>query len=248
MRRYGFLAAHGTLGRPGWRRAGLGVGVLCLLTAACSDDSSVDMRVLQAASGRTINTRVFDCADSVGVGPFEFTIRLGPGELALWLPMDFGIPYVVLSQDFELPDATYREGELELRLQPDIAELSVGDRRYGGCRLNAVRSVWEHAKLSGVDFRATGSDPSWYLEIRNGGPLVFSVENGSVGIEAPTPVADTDESAGTTTYITVVRGQRLMVRISLSICSPQDGTSMAGSTVIVNWEDRDYVGCGRALH
>jgi hypothetical protein len=53
-------------------------------------------------------------------------------------------------------------------LADESVELHVGDQRFTGCRENRLRSVWEHAKLTGIDFRASGEAAGFAVEIGGG--------------------------------------------------------------------------------
>ena len=88
------------------------------------------------------------------------------GELALWLPQRFGRPYEVLSREEATHGSSYLGDGIHLRPSGDTI-LKVDGKTYVDCRLDQRQSVWEHAKLSGVDFRGTGNEPGWYIEIRN---------------------------------------------------------------------------------
>jgi hypothetical protein len=132
--------------------------LLCLALCACAgDDLGAPVTATALVDGR-INTTVFDCETPAGAS-FEFTIRRGAAELALWLPGSFGMPYLVLSEEYEGNEFTglYREADVSVDLAGESVELRVGDDRFAGCRENQQRSVWEHAKLSGIDFRASFS-------------------------------------------------------------------------------------------
>jgi len=166
----------------------------------------------------------------------------------LWLPLEFGYPYLVLAQDFDRGESTYREGGVELTLDRNEAQLNVDGARFAGCSLDPVRSVWEHAKLSGADFRATGADPGWSLELRAGGMLVFRTEDGGIRIDVPTPELDTDSQAGMAVYRAVAAQQELTVTITDVQCAPADGTTMSGAHVTVTLGGRTFLGCGRSLH
>jgi len=199
-------------------------------------------------AGARINTSVFDCPGQASHEPFELTVRRGPGELALWLPFSFGIPYVVLSRDFDVDGETYREADLRLDLTASGASLTVGDDEFSDCVINPLRSVWEHAELSGIDYRASGTDPHWYLEIRRRGPLVFALESGNTYFDVPTPEPEYDALRERTVYRSQVGERSLVVEIDNPSCAPEDGAPIGGSSVVVRLDTQTYSGCGRALN
>lgn len=224
---------------------------LCWLTAATmvlapvpgnGEESSVSQE-----SAR-LNTSVFDCPGTGTHEPFEFTIRRGPGELALWLPLSFGLPYVVLSRDFDADGEMYREGDVSLRLSATSASLNVDSDDFSDCVVNPLRSVWEHAKLSGIDYRASGTDPDWYLEIRRGGSLVFASGRSNTRVDMPAPEPEYDALRERTLYRSQTDQGSFIVEIGSTSCVPEDGAPITGSSVLVSLETQTFSGCGRALH
>lgn len=208
----------------------------CGLPAPSSDDGLL---------GERGNTMVFDCARAPGE-PFELTLRRGPGELALWLPLEFGIPYTVLSQTE--PDGPYREGDVTLVLRDDAADLTVGAAAFTGCSLDPLRSIWEHAKLSGVDFRAAGTDPDWFVEIGAGRSLHFRSRRNDTDVVVATPEPESDPAAMRTVYRAALDSREIEVEIVIASCAPPDVPAMMGSYTEVRLDGMTFVGCGRALH
>ena len=224
--------------------------MLAIAPAACSPQptpaESADANFL---SERRINTSVFDCAGTAGE-PFEFVVRHGPGETALWLPLEFGRPYLVLSQVFEREEAAnrYVEGDVEVSIDGATANLAVGSERFAGCIENPVRSVWEHAKLSGVDFRATGDNPAWYAEIRRGGELVFRTAWNDLRVAVATPEPEIERTAGLAVYHAQSDGRALTVEVGGMECPAPDRDDLSGTRVVVTLDGALFSGCGRALH
>ncbi len=196
-----------------------------------------------------INTTVYECRSGSGEA-FEFTIRRGAAELALWLPPAFDRPYLVLSEEYVGTRFTgvFREGDVTLDLADASVELGVGDERFTDCRENRLRSVWEHAKLSGVNFRATGEDPAWYLEIRDGDRLEFRSARDSAPFELPMTEVRLETGAAGASYRRSGPGSEFVAGISATSCTVADGLGLSGVTVVVTHGGRRYSGCGRPLH
>jgi len=194
-----------------------------------------------------INTSVYDCTRPDG-DVFEFTLRQGPGEMAVWLPWEFGYPYLVLSLDSAEDAPTYREGEVAIRIDDGSADLVVGTQRYAACVRNDLRSAWEHAKLTGVDFRAGGVDPDWVLEIRNGDTMTFRADDSRTALQVPTPAPRTDAVERMSVFDASDPAQVFEVRISGTQCVAPDRDDMMGVAVTVIVNERLFTGCGRALH
>lgn len=107
----------------------------------------------------------------------------------------------------------------------------------------AAEQTWARARQRGVDFRATGNEPGWYLEVDQDGPMVVVLDYGEVTDTVPTP-----EKLGADDgymYVAETRHGRLLVRVKEERC----GDSMSGYpyplSVRVELGDRTYDGCGR---
>jgi len=219
-------------------------GVIFALLAAniCACVDGDPQPVAVAAPLPDINTSVFVCNVPAGE-PFQFTVRLGPGELAAWLPLQFGRPYLVLAERGAGNAREFAEGDVVIRLYGQRADLVVDGERFTGCLRNAARSVWEHAKLSGVDFRATGSMPDWTLEIKNKRQIWLQVPADGVDLQA---VADEVENAGIIgIYRAPTASGALEIQIGGAVCAV---AGVDGTTVAVFLDGAMYSGCGRALH
>jgi uncharacterized membrane protein len=115
-----------------------------------------------------------------------------------------------------------------------------------------VAEPWEQAKLTGVDFRGTGNEPGWHVEIRDdlearaGKRIRFVFDYGErdAVLHAPDPEPEDNR----TTY----RGQNDDLSIVVVIEGTPCRDSMSGepfeSTVTIRFQGRTYSGCGRALH
>jgi len=114
-------------------------------------------------------------------------------------------------------------------------------------------SVWEHAKLSGVDFRGTGNEPGWFIEIRDdleardGKRILFVFDYGQQ--EAILHTSDSEPEPGLRR--TVYRGEngdlQIVVEIEGNPCLDTMSGEQFESTVTVEFQGRTYRGCGRAL-
>ena len=126
----------------------LGIALALLGLVACSGTAQKPLGDVD--SGQTL---VYECCD------FEFIARTGPGEIALYLPDD----YRVLGQVRTGLGVKYTNADVTLSSKGEEASLDVGGRHYRDCRLNRARAPWEEARRRGVDFRAVGQEPGWYL-------------------------------------------------------------------------------------
>lgn len=109
-------------------------------------------------------------------------------------------------------------------------------------------AIWEHAKLNGVDFRAVGNEPGWYLEIRNGDKIVFISDYGTSRYEFAASEPLTDQKKHTNIYQTDAGGKNLRVVIEGRQCRDTMSGEYFETTVRVRLDQKKYQGCGRALH
>ena len=95
----------------------------------------------------------------------EFTARHDPKGIYLFLPGRT----LLLPETPSASGAKYSDGKAVFWSKGEEALLEVDGTTYKACKNNRKRAVWEDAKLNGVDFRAVGNEPGWYLEIYDKG-------------------------------------------------------------------------------
>jgi putative lipoprotein len=192
----------------------------------------------QAAAPEVGRTFVFDCDADV-----SFTVRTGPGEVALWIPASLGGEYLVLAMTPSASGARYAEGETIYWSKGEVATFEVGGQRFVDCRSNPAKVPWADAARRGVDFRGLGQEPAWNVEIGRDGKIVLATDYGSNRTE----VTHTDP---------VVEGARTSYRsadgsLTLVVERRACADSMSGeafdATVTVTLADRVLHGCGRFL-
>lgn len=108
--------------------------------------------------GSIAKTYVYQCEDG-----YSFTVRVEGKTAWLFLPERT----IHLPQVPAVSGAKYGRDAILFWNKGNRAGLKTDRRMHGNCKNNRVRAIWEHAKLSGVDFRAAGHEPGWYLEIKN---------------------------------------------------------------------------------
>lgn len=139
---------------------------------------------------------------------------------------------------------SYTAPGIELLIYKDDATLREVGQTTLFCKNNPKRAIWEHAKLSGVDFRAAGNEPGWSLELIAGSQIVFIINYGSERIERPLPEAISDEASRTTRWV----AQDLTIEVSGASCRDDMSGDLYESTVTVYWNNQQFHGCGKALH
>lgn len=180
-------------------------------------------------------TLVYDC------NGFEFTGRLGPGEMALWLPDR----YVVLSQVRSASGSKYQEGDIEFWSKGDEAMLTIGTEQYFNCVLVPHRVPWEDARRRGVNFRAVGNEPGWTLEIQQGRHLLFVADYGMRRVAAPDPGEQVRD--GTRSWHAVTDSADLRVEVLQETCADTMSGEEFPSRVTATLDGVVLRGCGRDL-
>jgi putative lipoprotein len=106
------------------------------------------------------------------------------------------------------------------------------------------REPWQEATDRGVEFRAVGQEPGWFLEI-TGARLrfVYDYAEHELNARAPAPVV-TD---GVTTYDAVSGKHLLSVRVEKRPCNDVMSGELFPETVTVTLDKRTVHGCGRKL-
>ena len=124
------------------------------------------------------------------------------------------------------------------------AMLGTPEGKYRNCTNNRYKAIWEDSKLRGNDFRATGNEPGWYLEIGQGGKktlLVMDYGQEKYELQLPKPFT----SQRSTRY-------RIKGFVNILIEGKKCSDSMTGkafeSKVTVKLNGKTYHGCGKALH
>ena len=127
-------------------------------------------------------------------------------------------------------------------LSPESSPESSPDRTD-----TAPADVWAQAAQRGVDFRATGNEPGWIVEIREGKTIVVDTHYGTrhYEITASAPVVDADR--GSQLY----RGEDAVPAFEMILIDAPCVDDMSGehfpTTVRLQIDDQTFDGCGRPL-
>jgi putative lipoprotein len=107
------------------------------------------------------------------------------------------------------------------------------------------RDPWREASARGIDFRAIGQEPGWYLEIDDGRSMRLVYDYGERNVVTPAPVAATDNAG--TTYTGKTSTHVVTVIVEDSLCEDVMSGEPSPNTVTVTVEGRELRGCGRRL-
>lgn len=177
----------------------------------------------------------------------EFTARHDPRGIYLFLPGHT----VLLPETLSGSGAKYTDGKITFWSKGEEAVLEADGKTYPQCRNNRKRAVWEDAKLNGVDFRAVGNEPGWYLEIYDKGTpekIDFVGDYGRVYYTFPSVQRETPGSPERRRYFARIGGHRLEVTLEKGPCLDNMSGDSFETSVTVRLNNRSYRGCGRALH
>ena len=187
----------------------------------------------QDSFNRDAKTYVFECAAGA-----EFIVDINNDGSWLFLEQ----------QTLKLtePDGlvSYTAPGLELLIHGENAVLREVGQTTLFCKNNPKRAIWEHAKLSGVDFRAVGNEPGWSLELIAGTQIVFIHNYGAERIARPLPEAISDEASRTTRW----DAGDLIIEATGKTCRDDMRGDSYESSVTIYWNNQQFHGCGKALH
>ena len=220
------------------------LGALAAVTAFRREDRTlllvdatdrVRVRLTRAVE-RAEMVRAFDCAE----GPVFVLVPVLGGDVALELDRDV----LRLTRQPTGSGARYSDGKVTVWNKGREASLDVGGLTYR-CTESRAGSIRADARLRGVDFRATGNEPGWALEVLQD-RIVF-LDQGGARLTVPRPAPQVDPESGETVYAAEIDGHRLRVLIRERECVDSMSGERAESSVAVEMDGRAYRGCGYAL-
>lgn len=178
-----------------------------------------------------------ECSD------FSFVVEIKGDDAWLFLP-DYSGPIPRVSS---ASGTKYQGNNITFWSKGDEASLDYGKNRYDGCRNNPARAVWEAAKLRGVDFRATGNEPGWVLEI-SGDSLSLQTNYGENHYQFPSAERTTDTATGQTSYLASNDNTHIEVTLEGKSCQDTMADTVFETSVTIQLDERKLSGCGKALH
>ena len=127
------------------------------------------------------------------------------------------------------------------------ASLAIGERSHR-CDHDRRASIWEHAKLNGVNFRAMGNEPGWVLEIREGERLDLSYDYGAARLSVPIAERRLDVEEKMTVYEGRTGEGSVRVTLRGERCLDTMSDEVFPTRVDVKLGEQSFSGCGRPLH
>jgi putative lipoprotein len=208
-----------------------------VLTHGHPREVEVVVRRVGAAPASTAMTFAFDCDG------LDFTVQMQRETAHVFLPDRT----VVLPGVPAASGAKYSDGAITFWNKGNEALLDMEGTLYRHCSSNPARAVWEDTKLRGVDFRAVGNEPGWYLEIEDGKGMMLVMDYGQRWISTPVPVPEVERETARTVYHARTAAHDLTVLIEGKPCGDTMSGEQFATTVTMILNGRHYQGCGRTL-
>ncbi len=226
----------------GLRRAWLlpvGLALLSACTAKDARQASEPVVASESVETSGVTTIVYECEPA-----FEFVAQLKDGQAELFLPDRT----LTLQRAPASTLAIYGgEGGTAFSIFGESARLEVAPDRSYSCASDPGRAVWEAARLRGVDFRATGNEPGWLLEITEGETILFVTDYGERRYEFRTPEPRVHQKVAMTVFQAGNDAHALSVTLRGEGCQDTMSGAMFDTRVSVRLDEDDYTGCGKTL-
>ena len=216
------------------------VTILLVTLSACTDPNRVvEQREALGEVDPNAQTFVFECSDD-----FNFTARIENNNAWLFLRRDT----LQLAEVESASGVKFADEEHTFWMKGEEATLITPRRTHKDCKNNYRKAIWEHAKLNGVDFRAVGNEPGWVLEISNKADILFITDYGQSRHE----FISANVSSATQGLTTIYEARNEQDQIEIKLTARRCGDTMSDEkfpvTVNVLLNQKEYNGCGRALH
>jgi uncharacterized membrane protein len=214
-----------------------------VLAAACSGGEQLPGFTSGAPSSPGaphLTTFAYDCEDG------RYLVANFPADTdAVWLFLPGGT--VQLPRSRADSGARYADEAVSFLVAGERDALLETDGRATACTENRRATLMEDAKLRGVDFRATGNEPGWWMEI---GPdaTILVTDYGQQRDIFATPEPEEDRTARRTTYWATSGGRDVQIVLIGEPCQDSMRGDSFQTTVQIRLGQASLTGCGQALH
>ena len=223
---------------PGERRRRAGCVLLVALACAVGLAVSAGEEPHGTAPLAGAQTFVYRCPDG-GV----FVVRVQGDVARILMPSST----LKLSRVRSASGEKFEHGESLYWSEGEEAMLDIAGDTHRGCRNDRRRAIWEDARIRGVDFRATGNEPGWILEITEDAEIRYVGDYGQVTLEMQAqPEQSTAEQA--TRYSATDGSHRLSLLIERERCDDSMSGEEFPARVSLTLDGRTLRGCGRPLN
>lgn len=217
-------------------RSFLAILLLPALLIACSGQSTTERPPKPASNDQARGeTLVYECAET------EFVARTSVDEMAVW----FEGRHLILLRVPSASGEKYESDDVVFWSKGDEAFVEMDNQRFDGCELAPKRVPWEDARRRGVDFRAVGNEPGWYVEIRHDSHILYVGDYGNTRVLMTKPVSSTE---GEVSIYSASNGRNeVKVEIIDEACTDTMAGDTFASQVTLTYAGKAYHGCGNTL-
>jgi putative lipoprotein len=171
---------------------------------------------------------------------YDFGTRTSSNNVTLYLPNRT----VVLDQVPSASGAKYQNSNILFWNKGDRALLEIEGKTYN-CQHNSLRDPRATGGQKPVDFRATGNEPGWLLEIVDEDSIRILTNYANNRAVAPTPSPQSVEEAKI--YEVKTESHRIRIIIQQESCIDTMSGEQFESKVTMHLDDETFTGCGRRL-
>ena len=140
--------------------------------------------------------------------------------------------------------SVWRGGGWEIGIAGERATVSGNGRVRTNCLNDRLESVWQDARLRGVEFRAAGNEPGWYLELDSSGSAVLVTAYGADRHVFPTV---RKEGEPLSSLAAEESGRNLRASIDVEPCFDAMSGERYPLSVSVDLDGQVLRGCGAML-
>lgn len=180
----------------------------------------------------------YNCGDTL-----EFTAHVTPDSTWLFLA-DTTVKVLPVPAG---SGARYEGNKYIYWSKGDEAILQKPRGSFTTCESNPKEKAWAAAQIRGVDFRALGQEPGWFIELKEDDKTRYVGNYGKDSITVVTPDPEINEELQRTVYRLQAREQVLELIISNMPCTDSMSGHKFPQTVSVTIDGETYQGCGRYL-
>ncbi|MGF1588258.1 MAG: MliC family protein [Pleurocapsa sp.] len=202
-------------------------------SAFSQQQSNQQSNVKETPSLKVAPTQVYECGD------YEFGISGNTDQIKLYL----SDRTITLDQVPAASGAKYQNSDAVFWHKGDRARLEIEAKNYN-CQSNPQREPRIEQGKRPVDFRATGNEPGWLLEIVDAHHIRILTDYGNNQVVTPAPAPQTNEAK---IYEVETPAHKLRIVIQPEACTDTMSGEKFESQVTVLLDGETFVGCGQSL-
>ncbi|MDG1205139.1 MAG: hypothetical protein P8N51_07185 [Pseudomonadales bacterium] len=154
----------------------------------------------------------------------------------------FKLNYVNESVNRAVNKGSFEAPGYKLTLSP-VVVLQSDAGHWSNCVQDRFASVWEDAKLRGVDYRGIGNEPGWIIEM-TGRRVLLKLDYGQRVVERKI-----EKTTMTPEYNkTIFEAEDMTLEINNAQCTDTMRGDLFESEIKLSIGGEEYFGCGKALH